>query len=125
MTTATRYPTPHPDLSVTEAAKLIGVSRARVYQRITGYAGHGDAGAPLSVTVQDGPTRKKYRVPIAIALTWRAERQANHLPVGPIPEHLVPAVSSALQPITLAPMHDADQPQVISTTVGMPGMAPF
>lgn len=116
------------DLSVAEAAKWIGVSRARVYQRITGYAGQGDAGQPLDVVVRTThrPGTKmgrQFRVPIATALKWRAERQARGLPVGVIPDGVsleAPAASVA----AVAPP-PPPTPDVSDAPVGMPTVSPF
>jgi hypothetical protein len=69
------------DLSVIETATLVGVSRARVYQRITGKPALG-AGRPLPVTVSGGVQR----VPIIEAMNWRMDRLAEGLPVGPLPD---------------------------------------
>ena len=122
--TSTRTPPPVTDLSVAEAATLIGVSRARVYQRITGYAGQGDAGQPLDVVVRT--TRRpgtkmgrQFRVPIQTAMAWRAERQANHLPVGPVP----PAIAAALS--TMPPQPIAPAPDAPVGAVGLPSVSAF
>ena len=68
------------DLSVIETAALVGVSRARVYQRITGFPDQG-AGRPLAVVLQGG----RQRIPIAEAMRWRQERLAASFAVGPWP----------------------------------------
>jgi hypothetical protein len=78
------------DLSVTEAARLIGVSRARIYQRTN--ALHREGRLLPTQTRTDVPLRgvavqrgRQIRIPLADALVWRAERQAHGLPVGPMP----------------------------------------
>ena len=45
------------DLTVTEAARIVGVSRARVYQRISGLAGGWVAGKPLDATPKRSSNR--------------------------------------------------------------------
>lgn len=110
------------DLSVSEAAILIGVSRARVYQRITGYAKDGKAGRPLDVVVRttNRPgTRlgRQIRIPLASALAWRAERQASGLTVGQLhAEPPAPVVQVVDTSVVDAPVTDAP----VMPAIGMP-----
>lgn len=107
----TRLPMPL-DLSVTEAARLIGVTRARVYQRAR-LPGVDGGGRPLASDLRtDVPLRgvgvsrgEQIRIPLADALVWRSERAAQGLPVGPLPESVTPS----------------DDPPA----VGMPSIRPF
>jgi hypothetical protein len=113
---------PITDLSVAQAAKLVGVSRARVYQRITGYAGAGDSGRPIDAlirTTNRPGTRlgRQFRVPLEAALEWRAERELQGLAVGPLPEGVTAPVVSD-DPHALPP--DA-QP----LPIGLPVFRPF
>jgi hypothetical protein len=114
---------PITDLSVAETAKLVGVSRARVYQRITGYAGAGDSGRPIDAlirTTNRPGTRlgRQMRVPLEAALDWRAERQLQDLPVGPLPDWYTESPEVLDDPRTLPP--DA-QP----LPIGLPVFRPF
>jgi len=110
-----------PDLSVAEAARLIGVSRARVYQRISGNAGSWDAGRPIEVVIRAAVSRgvkngRQLRVDVETALTWRAEREAAGLPVGPVP----PALADYVIPVPPPP------PAIIPlSAVGLPTVTPF
>lgn len=80
-----------PEMSVAAAARILGVSRQRVYQRIAVAAGgDGEHGRPLEATVRASNGRgtrggQQLRVELDIVLAWRAERVAAGLPVGPIP----------------------------------------
>jgi hypothetical protein len=113
-------------MTVTEAAKMIGVSRARVYQRITGQAGTWDPGRPLPAILVRSTSRgarngRQMRIDFALALEWRQERLTAGLEVGPIPaadpEDAVPA------PPVMPSKHDAmDEPTV---TIGLPTLTPF
>jgi hypothetical protein len=107
------------DLSVTEAARLIGVSRARIYQRAN--AMHtAKAGRHLPTeTRSDVPLRgvavsrgHQIRIPLADALIWRAERAAQGLPVGPLPHNVAEIPVAAPDPAEPAP-------------VGLPTFRPF
>ena len=74
-TSSNTAPMEVPDLSVAEAADFIGVSRARVYQRVTGTAGAWDAGRPLPSVLRETnrPGTKaghQRRISIADALAW-------------------------------------------------------
>lgn len=105
-----------PTIGITQAARMIGVSRARMYQRITQQAGGwtpgrpfpAETGAPISAGARNG---KQIRVALADVLAWRAEREAAGLPVGPIPdtlaEHIVP------------------DPPTIPPIIGLPTISPF
>jgi hypothetical protein len=105
-----------PDLSIAEAATFIGVSRARIYQRVTGRAGQWPAGRPLQSILRetkrpgtkDGHQR---RISIADALAWRMEREVKQQPVGPI----TPEMNSLL----------AKYREMTKPPVGMPAINPF
>ncbi len=114
------------DLTVTEAAKMVGVSRARVYQRITGQAGGWDPGRPLPAILVRSTSRgarngRQMRVDFHLAMEWRQERLAAGLSVGPIPasdpEDAVPA-----PPPMPAKMTEPTEPVV---TIGLPVVSPF
>jgi hypothetical protein len=103
------------DLSVTEAARLIGVSRARVYQR-AGATASTPSRPIASATRDDVPLRglavargRSLRIPLADALIWRAERAAQGLPVGPVP-HGVAETPAPVEP---------------ASSVGLPSFRPF
>ena len=111
-----------PELSVTAAAKIIGVSRARVYQRITGDAGGWDAGRQLPAEVRASTSRghrggKLYRIALDVALAWREERLAAGLEVGEVPpeyHHYIPGP----KPPAI--------PKIPGTRpIGMPNLSPF
>ena len=81
-----------PEMSVAAAARILGVSRQRVYQRIAVATGAADTehGRPLEATVRASGGRgtrggHQLRVELDIVLAWRAERVDAGLPVGPIP----------------------------------------
>lgn len=106
-----------PEITVTEAAKIIGVSRARVYQRITGDAGSWDAGRPLPATVRPSTGRghrngQTLRIALDVALAWREERQTAGLDVGEIPPKYLDYVP-------------APKPPAMPRIVGMPNISPF
>lgn len=106
-----------PELSVTAAAKIIGVSRARVYQRITGDAGSWDAGRRLEASARPSKSRghrngKMFQIALDVVLTWRAERLAAGLEVGPIPPEY-----QTHEPIP--------KPPAIPPIVGLPNLSPF
>ena len=80
------------DFSVAEAAKIIGVSRARVYQRIVGYPKK-TSGRPITSIVRETgrPGTKQgrqIRVPIAEVLQWRSERESSGFAVGELPNNV-------------------------------------
>lgn len=114
------------DLSVIDAAALIGVSRARVYQRVTGQPIH-QAGRPLDGLLRPArrPGLKKdqlhLRVPLHAVLTWRAERVLAHEPVGDLPETLADAFATVLAQVRAAQAAPASPPAVI----GFPMFRPF
>ena len=73
-------------MPVAVAARLIGVSRARVYQRISGKAGTWTAGAPLAATIGKSGSKgarngRQLRVSLSDALAWRAEREGKGHPI--------------------------------------------
>ena len=91
-----------PALPIGAAATIIGVSRARVYQRVGQYHGW-VPGKPLpsvpGATKRPGPTNSTHGkaqllVQLSDVLAWRAEREAAGLAVGPLPdelaEHILP-----------------------------------
>jgi len=105
------------DLSVAETARIVGVSRARVYQRIADY--DGDNARSLEAVTRESKrpgTRdgRQLRIPIAVALSWRAEREAAGQIVGVVP----PEVSDQLLPPPPIPP-SAEIP------VGLPAFRPF
>lgn len=105
------------ELSVAQAAKLIGVSRARIYQRITGDAGGWDAGRPLEATPRPSTGRghrngRTLKIALDVALAWREERQAAGLEVGPVPPEYLDALP-------------APKPPAMPRIVGMPNLSPF
>lgn len=105
------------EITVTEAAKLIGVSRARVYQRITGDAGGWDAGRPLEAMPRPSTGRghrngRTLKIALDVALAWRDERQAAGLDVGPIPAHYLDELP-------------APKPPTMPRIIGMPNLSPF
>lgn len=106
-----------PEIPVTAAAKMIGVSRARVYQRITGDAGSWDAGRPLEASVRPSKSRghrngKMLQIALDVVLAWRAERLEAGLEVGPIPPEY-----QSHEPIP--------KPPAIPPIVGLPNLSPF
>lgn len=102
-----------PELSVTEAAKIIGVSRARVYQRITGDAGSRQLEASARPSKRRGHQKgKMLQIALDVVLTWRAERLAAGLEVGPIPPEY-----QTHEPIP--------KPPAIPPIVGLPNLSPF
>lgn len=108
-------------LPVTVAAKLIGVSRARVYQRVTGASGGWSAGRPLEATATPSKGRghrngTQLKIALDVALAWRDERIAAGETVGEIPpEYLDAAARHAPAP----------KPPTIPRIVGMPNISPF
>ena len=102
------------EIAIADAARIIGVSRARVYQRVRDAAAM--ASRPLPAHTRASRARgnwggKLWFLDIEDVLAWRAEREAAGLPVGPIPasiaDHLVTA------------------PPQIPPIVGMPNFSPF
>jgi hypothetical protein len=88
-------------IGVVAAAKLIGVTRARVYQRINGTTGAEENMRPQTrlASVQDvrisrttGKAQSITLIPVAAAMQWRTERIAAGLPVGPMLDNAAPVV---------------------------------
>lgn len=108
MTTA-----PHePDLSILEVAALVGVTKARVYQRL---ADPTDPLPSVKRSVTQG-TRAVTRVPIEAALAWRADRLKHGHAVGEAPlELLDQLLVPPPAPILIMP----------SIQIGLPRFTPF
>ena len=70
-------------LTPQQVADLVGVSKARVHQRITGDPPLA-SGAPLEAECIRTGFQVRYRVPALAALAWRAERAAANQSVGTI-----------------------------------------
>lgn len=116
------------DLSVTETAALVGVSRARVYQRITGYAGAGDAGRAIDTVIREtgrpGTRRgQQMRIPLAVALQWRTEREAAGQAVGEIPAEVQDQL--VIDPPLPPSLSGGRTNGVSGEPVGMPAIRPF
>jgi hypothetical protein len=113
----------HDDLSVLDVARLVGVSRARVYQRCIDPAAQNSRPLSsmqvLSNSVRGGMTR---RIPIAAALAWRNERLASGDPVGPLPDWLAVRRSEPVEPLAVVAsvVVEPDPP-----AVGLPVFRPF
>lgn len=104
-------------LTPQQVAELVGVSKARVHQRITGDPPMA-SGAPLEAECIRTGFQVRYRVPALAALTWRAERAAANQPVGAITD---PAL------LTLDRERIAQQERTTSAppVVGLPTFRPF
>jgi hypothetical protein len=114
------------DLTVTEAAKMVGVSRARVYQRITGQAGGWDPGRPMPVILVPCTSRgarngRQMRIDFDLALEWRQERLTAGLPVGPIPDA---DPEDAVPPPPVKPPKTAEPASPV-VPIGMPSVRIF
>ncbi len=102
------------EIAIADAARIIGVSRARVYQRARDAAAMSSRPLPVhnrasrARGIRDG---RQWFLDLDDVLAWRAEREAAGLPVGPIPasiaDHLVTA------------------PPPIPPIVGLPNLSPF
>lgn len=104
-------------LTPQQVADLVGVSKARVHQRITGDPPL-RSGALLEAEVIRTGFQMRYRVPLTAALAWRAERATAGQPVGPLnsPEMLQAARD----------WHDAQLRTTRDTApVGLPNFRPF
>jgi predicted DNA-binding transcriptional regulator AlpA len=74
--------THEPDLSVAEVAAMVGVTRARVYQRINGETGAGEPARrvgclPSHRRALTTGGRMVTRVPLHAALAWRERREGG------------------------------------------------
>lgn len=112
------------DLTVTEAAAMIGVSRARVYQRITGQAGTWAAGKPLPAILVRSTSRgskngRQMRVAFDLAMQWRQERLAAGLAVGPVPAM---ETGDDIPAPPAKPSRVTEEPAI---PIGMPTVSPF
>ena len=80
-----------PEVSVAAAARMIGVSRARVYQRVaSAMTDAGNHSKPLDATIRAAGGRGtragvQIRIELDVVMAWRDERIAAGLPVGAIP----------------------------------------
>lgn len=73
---------PEPDLSIAEVAAMVGVTRARVYQRIHGVTGCGEPARRVGCLTSHKRAvtpggRMVTRVPLQVALEWRERRKAG------------------------------------------------
>jgi hypothetical protein len=107
-----------PEMSVAAAARMLGVSRQRVYQRVAGAGAEDNKhGRPLDATVRPSEGRGtrdgvQIRIELDVVLAWREERIAAGLPVGPIPAHL-------WRDVVPKP------PEIPATFSGFPNINPF
>lgn len=111
-----------PTMSVPDAARAIGVTPARVYQRLSGKP---RAGVPiigsrvLDVSRKGKTPRTVLHVDVVTVLQWRAQRLDAGEPVGPVPsayiEHDVPPPPARPTPNT----------EAVGMAVGMPTVRPF
>ena len=113
----------HDDLTVLEVARLVGVSRARVYQRCCDPEAQNsrplNSMQVLSNNVRGGVTR---RIPVAAALAWRNERIASGDRVGPLPDWMAVRRSEPVEPLAVvAPVVAPPDPPA----VGLPVFRPF
>jgi hypothetical protein len=106
-------------LSASETAQLVGVSRARVYQRLDGWDLQSRAIASVAEPSRHAYTGVARRVPVAAALAWRTERLAAGAPVGPLPDWLAVRTSEPAAPVTVDAPDDAPAP------IGLPSLRPF
>jgi hypothetical protein len=109
-----------PDLSIPQVAALVGVTKARVYQRINGETGAGEvarrAGClPSHQRALTPGARMVTRVPLDVALAWRAERMAQGHAVGEAPYELLDQLL-APPPVPTLPA---------PPSVGLPRFTPF
>lgn len=118
------------DLTVAEAARIVGVSRARVYQRISGMAGGWVAGKPLDATPKRSSNRgardgQQLTISVEDVMAWRAERMEAGADVGELPGHLaeweviLPPPQPPIVPLT------AKEPPPAAPAVGLPIVSPF
>lgn len=108
-------------VGIAEASRIVGVTRARVYQRVNGVTGAGEDAPraeriPSTQEAQLSPLTGRSRsvtvVPLSAVLRWRADRIAAGLPVGTVPDgYGAPPVVIAIEP--------SDEP------VGLPSMRAY
>lgn len=111
-------------VGVSEAARIIGVSRARVYQRIAQPDGGWNPGRPLDAETGPPMARgardgKQLRVKLVDVLVWRHERETAGQPVGPLPVRPLPVIPAMLEPA----ITETANPSV--STIGLPAITPF
>lgn len=104
-------------LTPQEVADLVGVSKARVHQRITGEP-PAASGAPLDAEAYRVGTQLRYRVPALVALAWRAERAAANQPVGPLTD-------AALLALDRERIARKERTTTQAPAVGLPNFRPF
>lgn len=100
-----------PDLSILEVAALVGVTKARVYQRLADLINP----LPSLKRVVTQGTRAVTRVPIEAALAWRADRFEHGHAVGPAPLELLDQLLVPPPPILIMP----------SIQIGLPRFTPY
>lgn len=117
-------------LTVPVAARIVGVSRARVYQRISGLAGGWVAGKPLEATPKKSTNRgaregKQLTISVEDVMAWRAERMEIGAEVGPLPAEL--ADWEVVLPPPLPPVIPvtAEDKRLQESAVGIPIVTPF
>ena len=109
-------------VGIAEAARIVGVTRARVYQRVNGVTGAGEGATragrlesvqELRMGKKGGQAHSVTVIPVAAVLQWRAERIASGLPVGPVPDGYG------------APTAVIDAPSVADDSVGLPSVRAY
>lgn len=119
MSTTTQAGTRWPLVSVSAAARIVGVSTARVYQRISETAeGTRIPAVTVPVSSKGRELTPRLRVDIVTVLEWRREREVLGQEVGPVP----PAYQAYVVPLP------PPRPAPIETPfgpVGLPATRPF
>lgn len=108
-----------PLVSVSAAARMVGVSTARVYQRISETAeGTRIPAVTVPMSSKGRELTPRLRVDIVTVLEWRREREVLGQEVGPVPTayltYVVPLPPPRPAPIEHAP-----------SSVGLPATRPF